>query len=289
MQHTQNNSSHLIQGSAEWLEFRNTKIGSSDAPCIMGVGFDTPYQRWQQKLGLVEKPQSFAMKRGLDLEPIARSEFEKQLNVDVFPQVVINPKYEWQMASLDGLDIDRKIAVEIKCAGQEDHALALSGIVPEKYVPQLQHQMIVLNLKVMYYFSFDGSKGKILEVERDEQYCQELFDKENKFYKSLLNFEAPELTSRDYNKKTDSDWLAMANNWLNVRAKIEILEQEEENYRNALINMADKQSAEGAGIRLQKVYRKGNVDYSKVPELSGVDLERYRKRGSESFRITEVK
>ena len=42
----------LVQGSLEWREFRKRKIGASDAPSVMGVGFLTPLQLWRIKVGL---------------------------------------------------------------------------------------------------------------------------------------------------------------------------------------------------------------------------------------------
>ena len=65
---------HLQQGTQEWLDWRKERIGASDTPCIMGVGFKTPFQLWQVKTGRVPPdPQNYAMQRGNELEFGARS------------------------------------------------------------------------------------------------------------------------------------------------------------------------------------------------------------------------
>lgn len=281
----------LEQGTQTWLEFRRRHVGSSDAPVIMGVSpYSTPYQLWARKLGLMEEQEiNSAMQRGKDLESVALAKFEDEMGLFMAPMVVVSEEHPWMMASLDGLSFDRKIAVEIKCPNRETHQMALNGQVPDKYIYQLQHQMLVLNLDFMYYFSFDGQNGVTLRVEKDPTLCNSLFSMEQKFWLSILNKEPPELCERDYIQKTDENWLTLANRWKQIRDRTKELEQEEERVKSALIYLADQQNAQGGGIRVQTVSRKGVVDYSKVPELKGVDLEQYRKPITQTFRITEVK
>ena len=85
------------------------------------------------------------------------------------------------MASVDALSIDGKILVEIKCPGQYDHEKALDGIIPKKYIPQLYHQMIVLELKTMKYFSYSEDSNIMLDLAYDEDYANYLIDKEREF------------------------------------------------------------------------------------------------------------
>lgn len=281
----------LIQGSTEWHSFRKNHIDSSDAPIIMNVSpYSTPYQLWCRKLGLIPEPEmTGAMQRGHDLEPLALAEFERQMGLFMSPTVRVSSAIPWMSASLDGLDLNEEIAVEIKCPNSKTHQMAIEGKIPDKYIYQLQHQMLVLNVEFMYYFSFDGREGVSLKINRDERLQEALFLCESRFWSSIQNFEPPELNDRDYIQKTDANWASMANEWKRVRTEIKELEQKEESYRNALIHMANKQNAQGAGIRLQAVPRKGVVDYSKVPELKGIDLEPYRKETTQTFRLSEVK
>ena len=278
----------LEQGSEKWLEYRKTRIGASDAPCIMGVGFHTPLQLWRQKLGLSEVQVTEKMQRGNELEPIAREAFCRDVGMDFYPAVVESREHPWMFASLDGLSMDQRNIVEIKCPGAKDHQLAIENKIPEKYFPQLQHQMLVLNVQCMYYYSFDGNSGKTVLVYADVQYHQELLKREKEFYRKLITFEEPELTERDYVQKTDADFLHHANEYRKLCAEEKRIEELKESHRNALIRLADQQNVAGGGIRVRQIDEKGRVDYSAIPELQNVDLERYRKPGIKKVRITEV-
>ena len=168
----------------QWLEWRRQGIGSSDAAAIMGVSpWKTPLQVWEDKvLGTSEQLENSAMTRGKELEEPARQLFEKMMDVVVFPQNIVNPQTSWLRASLDGLDPDGKVMVEIKCPNKEDHLAAVGKRIPEKYYPQCQHQLAVTGLDGMYYFSFDGSKGIVVEVARNQKYIDEMLQKEKDFW-----------------------------------------------------------------------------------------------------------
>lgn len=281
----------LAQGSADWLAFRKRHIGASETGIIMGESpYATPYQLWARKTGLMPNVQMTpAMQRGKDLEPIALAEFEEKHNIFMTPKVFVSEEYPWMMASMDGVSLCGKVAVEIKCPGKKNHELALSGKIPEEYIYQLQHQMIVLKLDSMLYFSFDGQKGVTLVAKKDPVLAEKCIFHTHAFWQSILNDEPPELCERDYTQKIDQNWLDLADRWKQIRNKIKELEQDEENTRSALLHLADKQNAQGGGIRVQSSYRKGRVDYSKVPELIGLDLEPYRKPATQVFSIIEFK
>ncbi len=277
----------IIQGSAEWLRLRKNYIGASDAPVIMHVSpWKTPYQLWQEKLGLADHDQSnFFTRRGLELEPVARRQFEKLTGLLMFPEVRFSSEKPFIMASLDGIDLEGKHAVEIKCAGPEDHEKALNNQIPEKYYPQLQHQLYVLNLEMIFYFSFNGSEGKIIEVKRDEKYITQLIEMECSFYKLIQDLLAPEMTNRDYVEKKEEQWLATTNRYLCLEAEIEALEKEKNDLKDQLIGLTNGKNCAGGGIKLTQVIRKGMIDYNAIPELRNVNLESYRKAPIASWRI----
>jgi hypothetical protein len=54
----------------------------------------------------------------------------------------------------------------------------------------------------------------------------------------------------------------------------------EEILKSDLIEMSYGENIIGGGIKLQFCNRKGSIDYSKIPELIDVDLEKYRKNGT---------
>lgn len=273
----------MEQNSPEWLEFRKDKIGGSDAPIIMGVSpYATPFQLWQEKLSPTEElTKNYAMNRGHQLEPKARTLLEQELGMPLFPNIKLSNQRSWQMASLDAMSFDERTVAEIKCPGAEDHQMALEGKVPEKYFPQLQHQLEVCGLDMMYYFSFDGTKGIVVKVFRDEKYIKELIEAEERFFECMRNFEAPAFIERDYIDRSSPRW-----DYLATRLReIEGLIAEKEMIREELIELSLGTNSIGSGLRVSKCIRKGSIDYAKVPELKSIDLEQYRKKPMEYWRI----
>lgn len=278
----------LKQNTPEWLEARRNKLGASDAPIIMGISpWKTPYQLWEEKLGLGKDiPMNSYMQRGLYMEESARQCFERQTGLIVFPQVLYHDKYEWMMASLDGIDFSHKNIVEIKCPGNVDHGKALEGKVPDKYFPQLQHQMEVAGLDEAWYFSFDGIDGKAIKVYRDDKYAANMIKKEEIFWECVQNLEAPKFTERDFIEKNDELWIAACEEWKKCHNQLESLKDREEELRDTIIALSGRSNAKGGGVRLSRVVRKGSVDYKSIPELREVDLDKYRKSPIESWRLT---
>jgi putative phage-type endonuclease len=275
----------------DWHEWRRQGIGGSDAPVVMGVSpWKTPHQLWQEKLfGISEQPDSSSMKRGRDLEETARQAFEKEIGTLVAPSCVVHPGREWMRASLDGVDITGKIMVEIKCPNRDDHFVAVNKKVPEKYIPQCQHQMAVTGLEGMYYFSFDGSKGVIVEVARDQEYIDSMVMEEIKFWDLVLSKTPPALTERDcLCMESNKEWKKLAKEALRVKQEKETLEEKYAEVVENLKYLSQGRSARGHGIILQKQVCLGSVDYSKVPELFGVNLEQYRKKSFEKWPLRVI-
>lgn len=277
-------SIELIQGTPEWHALRKTKITATDACVIMGASpWKTRIQLYHDKLSN-EPPMvpNARMQRGIDLEPIARDLFILRHGIHVEPKVIIK---DWAMASLDGIDSSRKHVLEIKCPGEKDHITAISSKVPDHYYPQVQHQMYVCDVDQMYYFSFDGIEGVTVKVKRDDEYIKKMVEEEKKFYECLMTRTPPEPAEDDYIEREDVLWKQCASNWISVSLQIKDLEREEEELRKQLIFLSGESNTKGAGISLCQVNRKGNVDYTKIPELKGIDLDKYRKHGVSCWRI----
>jgi predicted phage-related endonuclease len=226
------------------------------------------------------------MRRGKEMEPYAREEFEKVTGIKMTPQVLFHPEIKYMMASMDGVSEDGKTAVEIKVPGELTYKLAMAGKVPEHYNAQLQHQMAVLGLQSMFYFCFDGTTGIVLEIERNNDLIDTIYREEAEFWNRLQNFDPPPLTDRDFVQKDGPEWNQTAYEYANMKALREKYEREEEALKQRLIEMSGNKSCKGGGVQISRYIRKGNIDYGSVPELHGLDLEQYRKKPTEAWRIT---
>lgn len=274
----------LEQGSQEWLSLRKTKVTATDANSIMGANpWKTRMQLYHEKLSdAPSMPPNARMQRGTDLEPIARDLFNLKTGWNMKPAVLVK---DWAMASLDGRDLLGCI-LEVKCPGEKDHNEALLGKVPSHYYPQLQHQMYVAGVCMAYYFSFDGIDGVVVNVKRDDDYIEKMLIEEKKFYDCMMNKIPPEPSESDYVERNDLLWEQYASKWKSVTSSLKELEKEQEELRKQLIFLSGELNTKGAGLSLCQVQRAGNVDYSKIPQLKGIDLDQYRKASSNSWRIT---
>jgi putative phage-type endonuclease len=281
----------------QWHVWRRAGIGGSDAPAIMGVSpYSTPFQKWEEKVFDKSKKDNWAMRGGRLHEEEARCEYESMTGIAMFPRNVESTEINWLHASLDGIDNKGKRIVEIKRAGEEDHEMALKGIVPPKYIPQCQHIFKTTNgdCDVDYFSSpVAGGPGVIVKVDRDSSYIEsELFPKEVEFWNLVLSQKAPEFTDRDFkNMEKNKLWKKASADWLETKDILEVIKQKESDLRKDLILLAKDRSAEGFGVKLSKTMTRGNVDYmaafahyiaclqEKYPEIEFGDLslEMFRK------------
>jgi putative phage-type endonuclease len=275
----------LVQGSQEWKFWRRKIITATDSGPIMGLSTKTPYQLWKEKLELAPEPEvTEKMREGQRLEPIARKAFQVQTGHETFPMVLEN---DFMGASLDGITIDLKTVVEIKC-GQAAYASAEYGVIPDYYLSQMHHQMHLCEVDSMFYYAFNGSHGIVLQVKRDEGFIRKMLEAEKDFYDCIINVRQPKFTSRDYAERDSADWDLSAGEYRVAKREREKWELKEQKYRKNLIDMAADENCIGGGVKVTKVTTRGQVDYTSIPQLDGVDLDLYRKTNTESWRVTNV-
>lgn len=283
----------LIQGSQEWLNFRKGKIGSSMAASIMGKGFRTPLQLFEDIVEDRQVEVNDAMRRGTRLEPIARAWLDERFACNLEPAVIEhpNPDYRWHFSSVDGIwqnPVDGGIfVVEIKCPGKTDHQTALDGNVPEKYLPQCYHILEDLHgVHEMLYFSYTEESQALVWVSRNEYEMATQFAEELSFYSRLLNFRPPEPTDKDWVEIYSQEALSKANTYSFIMDQIEVLQEQASKLKQEMIQSLESNRAKIGNLKIQKVVRAGAVDYSKIEALQGIDLEPYRKEAIVSWRIS---
>jgi putative phage-type endonuclease len=278
----------LEQGTQEWHDFRRNHIGSSDAPVIMNC---SPWKKketlWKEKVsGETSGHVSDRMRRGTDLEKDARLWFNQSHDY-VEPAVYVHESHDWMAASFDGISHNGKLAVEIKCPGKEDHALAIKGMVPMKYVPQLQHQMAVASLNEMYYVSYQVDEQPIcFKVKRDQDYIDKLIKAELEFWNSIQTLTAPDDGYQDMTE--DFAWSIAQEDYMMAYNEYQLAEKKKDEAKDRLIELAQGKPTKGSMLKLSKVVSKGRINYNAIPELKAIDLEKYRSPETETFRIDRI-
>lgn len=267
----------IEQGSPEWHNLRKTKITATDASVIMG---DYP---WKTKIKLFHEklsndspmPPNERMQRGIDLEPIARDLFCMTTRHKMLPKVIVK---DWAMASLDGIN-DWDEVLEIKCPGQKDHKEALLGKVPKHYFPQLQHQMYVCNSQKAFYYSFDGFDGVIVEVKRDDAYIEKMLAEEKLFYDALISgIPSPAWAlESEIQECNDENAIFKMKQLVEAKEMKKRYEKIESDLSEELKVYCKDNSMRFGEFIFVKSTSAGLIDYKSIPELQGIDLEKYRK------------
>jgi putative phage-type endonuclease len=173
------------QGSDEWLRARAGVLTASSFADLMAVtktGPSTSRARLITRMAIeriTREPlptfQNDAMRRGSELEPFARADYEAETGVLV--QVVglaLHGDYPFVGASVDGMVADDGLA-EFKCPDNQDkHVQALrDGAHASEYHWQIQGQLWVSDRKWCDAVSYDprfpdALRLAITRVERDD-------------------------------------------------------------------------------------------------------------------------
>ena len=139
----------------------------------------------------------------------------------------------------------------------------------------------------MFYYSYYNGQGVSVLVYRNDDYIDNLIQKEKEFYHHMKNLTSPPLTNKDFTEKDDEGWNELTFRYMRLKTNRQHLQKLEEDTKQQLIDLCKNQSSRGNGIKAQKIVKKGNVDYSLIPELQNVDLEQYRKPISEYWKLDQ--
>ena len=156
----------LIQGSPAWKAARRRRIGGTAISAIMGVNkYKTRLELFEQMTGQRDEPDIGHLphvRRGVDAEPVARRLVEKWLDVKYTTPVVVDPEFDYMVASLDGLTDDHTL--EIKTGSMQAHQDARIGVIPYMYRLQCQWGMMVSGMDRCLYVSYRPEDESIHHV-----------------------------------------------------------------------------------------------------------------------------
>lgn len=78
-------------------------------------------------------------------------------------------------------------------------------------------------------------------------------------------------------KEADRLWILAAEKLWEIKKQLKELEAKETHISQQLKQLSGNENTKGGGFVYEQTYRKGSIDYTAIPELDGVNLERYRK------------
>lgn len=284
----------MKQNTQEWHDLRSVSIGASDCPIIMQSvpsSWGTPLELWERKLGIRgPKAMNFAMQRGVDNEKRALELVESLLCVKLRDEVLIAPDRPWQIASLDGWNADKRIAVEIKCLGKKGWDEAGADIIPRYYQWQMQHQMCVAGIDQVVYAVYYEDDIRMVTLKRNQQEIDELIEAEEIFYECMQSGTAPSLTAKDrLDIRNDADFYTLEQELCTILHQIDMLETRSDALKQEIKTICDGKNVRGNFLMCTHTNPKGRIQYERIPELKEVNLEEYRGLPSSVTTIKRIK
>lgn len=182
---------HLDTGEAnpDWLALRAGKFTGSDFHQYLGIVkkgelSDTAesnlYKKALESMGEVfDSPRSESMKRGNDLEPVARAEYMG----DTFNDVQEVAFVDWEKlragCSPDGVIFGQKEEIvkiiEIKCPEIKNYLKMAKGKIPPLYMTQMQYNMLITGAKSCDFVIYRPDMRLIVqEINADAEYQAEI-------------------------------------------------------------------------------------------------------------------
>lgn len=246
-----------------------------------------PYQLWLLKTGRASTTVTAAMQHGTAMEPVARAAYEEQTGHVMQPLVLQDGAYS---ASLDGMDLEGQLIVEIKCPYRgQDSALwkeVNAGWVPDHYAAQIQHQLMVSGAAKAHLWVFDGAQGLLRPIEPIEEAMQRIREGWDLFQGYLDSDTPPPLTDADTVLREDAVWTAAAQAFAEAKRTADSADAALAKARDEMVVLASHPREQGAGVTVTRYWKAGNVAYAKIPALQGLDLEEFRGKSREEVRVT---
>jgi len=271
-------------GGATRYSYRN----ASDAPKIMGA---SPYGGWTAVrdaiLGVSTFTGNVATRHGENYEDAAIEAFKKQFELAGSSQVRrMSGEYA---ATLDFLSDDESIIGEIKCPYQGKASKIWKSVMdyadPSHYLFQLHQQLLcVPSAKFAYLFVYDAESGEscYCETTRSEAAIAGLKAAWDAFY---LWMATDQPDPNDGWIQASQTWCDKAAEYAAITKKIKDAEKDQAALKQELLLLGEGEKVKGAGLTLVKSVRVGNVDYKKIPELKGIDLDQYRAASTEVWTL----
>lgn len=285
------------QGSNEWLELRRCKVTASEMPIILGISpYVTEYQLWEYKTGIVEcLYENSNMRFGRDKEESIRQQTNAAYNCNFVPDVFVSKKNQIFMASLDGIDYEKQMILEIKVINQEKYKEFLESLeLPEYIKVQVQMQLYCSDMKKALVVLHSPSMGECatIPVEYDPVIVDRCVAMGSMFKYKVDNYIPPDKTKNDIPVYSDEYSLLLSQNYLEAKRNLDKAMEICDQKKQELLEHIGHKTAIVGSCQIKAYEQVGRVNYAQVIEKARIDhdlIESCRGKTQTYFKITEKK
>ncbi len=185
----------MIQGSAEWHEWRRNSIGASEISAVLGLNpWKSAYQLFLEKTGQAAPFQgNAATRRGQELEPVALELLKDQGWIIKPGPCIRSNAHPFLSASFDAIGFDAgdddasEYIIEVKCPGEKQFE-AMREKVPPYYYAQVQQQLLIaeefgIGCGQAIFYVFHPELGAYRHIVASRQdYWREIIDEGRTFW-----------------------------------------------------------------------------------------------------------
>lgn len=173
----------------EWLKYRKSGIGGSDAGAVCGLNpYRTAMQVYQDKVSEeIEEMDNEAMRQGREFEDYVAKRFMEATGKKVrrANAMFYNEEYPFMLADVDRMVVGENAGLECKTASPYMADKWKDGNIPLSYQIQCYHYMAVSNADAWYLaVVIYGREFKYYKIERDEAVIADLIQIEKAFWEN---------------------------------------------------------------------------------------------------------
>lgn len=173
----------------EWLKYRKSGIGGSDAGAVCGLNpYRTAMQVYQDKISEeIEEMDNEAMRQGREFEDYVAKRFMEATGKKVrrANAMFYNEENPFMLADVDRMVVGENAGLECKTASPYMADKWKDGNIPLSYQIQCYHYMAVSNADAWYLaVVIYGREFKYYKIERDEAVIADLIQIEKTFWEN---------------------------------------------------------------------------------------------------------
>lgn len=175
----------------EWLAWRRTGIGGSDAAAVIGLNpFRSRIEVYADKMGMMpEKEDTESMRLGRDLEQYVADRFCEETGKKVRRNNFMwcHDEHRCMIADVDREVIGENAGLECKTTQAWGGKVVMKGEIPLTYYTQCMHYMAVMGYDRMYLGVLIFGRGFFhFVIERDEEEIAALTAAETAFWRDHI-------------------------------------------------------------------------------------------------------